>query len=77
MHIQFRREPHDRIVIRMTARYPPFPGARIFYSDAGTVADPLFDLGATFFRKTRVDRRAAGESVFIPLQNFQDFRVVW
>src|SRR2546422_4103003 len=25
MHIQFRREPHDRIVIRMTARYPLFP----------------------------------------------------
>src|SRR5207245_8330533 len=28
-------------------------------------------------RKTRVDGRAAGESVFISFQNFQDCRVVW
>src|SRR5438477_4084157 len=77
MHIQLCGEPQDRIIIGMTARYSPFPGARIFYSDAGTVADPPFDLGATFFRKTRVNQRTAGESVLIPLQNFQDFRVVW
>src|SRR2546425_483528 len=77
MHVQFRGEPHDRIVIGMTASYPPFSCARIFYSDAGTVADPLFDLGATFVGITRVDGRAAGKAVFIPLQNLEDFCVVW
>src|SRR5439155_19339328 len=77
MHIQFRGEPHDRIVIGMTAGYPHFVAARIFYSDAGTVADPFFNLGATFVGICRVDGRAAGKAVFIPLQNLEDFSVVW
>src|SRR5207247_7228819 len=76
MHIQFRGEPHDRIVIGMTARDSLFVAARIFYSDAGTVADPFFDLGATFVGISRVDRRAAGKAVFIPLQNPEYVRVV-
>src|SRR5881628_917032 len=50
MHIQFRGEPHDRIVIGMTARYSLLVAARLFYSDAGTVADP-------FFRSWRSSRR--------------------
>src|SRR2546422_4900742 len=77
MHIQFRGEPHDRIVIGMTAGYSFDRAAKIFYSDARTVADPLFDLGATFIGITRVNGRAAGKAVFIPLQNLEDFRVVW
>src|SRR5437762_9281696 len=77
MHIQFCGEPHYRIVIGMTARYSLFVAARIFYSDAGAVADPFFNLGATFLGISRVDGRASGKSGFIPLQNPEDFRVVW
>src|SRR5438105_2753215 len=77
MHIQFRDEPHDRIVIGMTAsdaldRAPP-----IFYSDAGTVTDPFFDFGATFVGITRIDGRATGKAVFVSLQNLEDFRIEW
>src|SRR6266487_6613063 len=61
----------------MTAGYSLDRAAKIFYSDAGTVADPFFYLAATFVGKTRVDGRAAGQAVFIPLQNLEDFRVVW
>src|SRR6059036_1843586 len=61
----------------MTAGYSLYRAAKIFYSDAGTVADPFLDLGATFVGITRIDGRAAGKAVFIPLQNFEDFRVVW
>src|SRR5438094_1176886 len=61
----------------MTAGYSLFVAARIFYSDAGTVANPFFDLGATFIRKPRVDWRAAGKAILIPFENFQDFRVEW
>src|SRR5205809_7397015 len=68
MHIQFRGESHDRIVIGMTAPYSPFVAARIFYSDAGTVVDPFFDLGATFVGISRVDGRASGKAVYVPLQ---------
>src|SRR2546423_12525811 len=77
MHIQFRGEPQDRIVIGMTAGYSLYCAAKIFYSDARAVADPFFYLGATFVGKTRVDGRAAGKAVFIPLQNLEDLRVVW
>src|SRR5439155_1422293 len=59
MHIQFRGEPHDRIVIGMTARYSLLVAARIFYSDAGTVADPFFDLGAALVGISRVDEKLA------------------
>src|SRR5713101_1911006 len=76
MHIQFRGEPHDRIVIRMTAGSRLFPSAGIFDSDTGTVADPFFDLGATFVGKARVNGRAARKAVFIPLENLENFRVV-
>src|SRR2546425_6998401 len=61
----------------MTAGYPLDRAAKIFYSDAGTVADPFFDLGATFVGISRVDGRASGKAVFIPLQNLEDFHVVW
>src|SRR5438309_1563074 len=77
MHLQFRREPQDRIVIGMTAGHSLDRTAKIFYSDAGAVADPFFYFGATFVGKTRVDGRAAGKAVFIPFQNLEDFRVVW
>src|ERR1051325_3616774 len=63
----------------MTAGDRRFSGAGIFYSNARTVTDPFFDLGATFVGKTRVDRRPAGKAVFIPLENLQDFCIerVW
>src|SRR5439155_14874496 len=76
MHIQFRGEPQDRVVIGMTAGYSLDRAAKIFYSNARTVADPFLDLGATFAGKTRVNGRTAGKAVFIPLQNLEDFRVV-
>src|SRR5207244_2906867 len=60
----------------MTAGDRLFARARIFYSDARAVADPFFDLDATFIGKTRVDRGAAGKMVLIPLQNLEDFHVV-
>src|SRR5262245_48392802 len=60
----------------MTAGYALFLAAKIFDPDAGTVADPLFDLGATLVGITRVDRRSAGEAVFVPLQDLEDFGVV-
>src|SRR5207247_2012671 len=61
----------------MTAGYSLYRAAKIFYSDAGTVADPFFDLGATFVGITRIDGRTSGKAVFVPLKNLQDFRVVW
>src|SRR5262249_8005105 len=69
VHVQFRGEPHDRIVIRMTAGYSFLRAARIFYSDAWAVANPLFDLGATLLGISRVDGRAPREPVFVSLQN--------
>src|SRR6266567_2640579 len=76
VHLQFRGEPQDRIVIRMTAGDRLFPSAGIFDADTGTVADLFFDLGATFVGKTRINGRAAGKAVFIPIQNPENFRVV-
>src|SRR5207249_1651232 len=61
----------------MTTGDPLDRAAKIFYSDAGAVADPFFDLGATFVGKTGVNGRATGKSVFIALQNLEDFCVVW
>src|SRR5262249_35048242 len=69
-------EPQDRVVVGMTAGDSLFRAAPVFDSDAGTVADPFFDLGATLFGKTRVDRGAPGEPVFVSLQNLEDCRVV-
>src|SRR5262245_1471358 len=77
MHIQFRSEPQDRIVIRMTAGDAFFFAAEIFYSDARTVTDPFYDLGAAFVGITRIDGRAPGKAIFVPLQNPQDLRVEW
>src|SRR5258708_1420560 len=60
----------------MAAGYRFLSGAGIFYPDAGTIADPFFDLGATFVRKTRVDGGAAGEAIVVPVENLEDFGVV-
>src|SRR5437867_8868923 len=65
------------IVVGITAGYSLYRAAKIFYSDAGTVADPFFDLGATFVGITWIDGRTSGKAVFVPLKNLQDFRVVW
>src|SRR5262245_11042774 len=79
MHIQFCGEPHDRIVIGMTACDAFFLAAKIFDPDAGAIPDPLLDLCATFIWKARVDGCTAREALFIPHENFEDLRVegVW
>ena len=76
MHIQFRGEPQDRIVVRMAASDCLFARARILDADAGAIANPLFNLGATLVGKARVDGRAARETILVPLQNLEDLRVV-
>ena len=50
----------------MTAGDRLLASAGIFYSDAGAVADPFFDLGAAFVGKTRIDGRATGKAILVP-----------
>ena len=76
MHIQFRGKAQDRIVVGMAAGDCLFAGARILDPDAGAIANPLFNLGATLVGETRVDGGPAGKAILVPLQNLQDLSVV-
>src|SRR5438552_3997927 len=76
MHIDFRGESDDRIVVLIAASDCLFARARILDADAGAIANPLFNLGATLVRKARVDGRAAGETILVPLENLEDLRIV-
>src|SRR5689334_23131683 len=76
VYIQLRGETHDRIIVRMTARDRLCSRSRIFNTNAWTISNPLDDLRATFIRETGIDRRAAGKTLFIALQNSQNFCII-
>ena len=60
----------------MAARNWFFARPWILDADAGTLSNPLFDLGATFIGKAWINRRAAGKALLVLLQNLQNLRVV-